>query len=124
MAVLSDASLSGQALKAGANKRRSLISSQFHCLCPPWLVYAPDQNRHATHAQAQRKRDSHTLRVGGAYFFEFFLGIEITIALNWLPVLVRSVVGGQIQPESGPARPSYSRVIPPPPGKKNKILVD
>ena len=54
-----------------------------------------------------------------------FLGIEITIALNWLLILVTSVVGGQIQPESGPARPSYSRVIPPPrPGKKNKILVD
>ena len=56
MAVLSGASLSGQALKAGANKRRRPISSQFHCLCPPWLVYAPDQNRRAT--QAKRKRDS------------------------------------------------------------------
>ena len=54
-----------------------------------------------------------------------FLGIEITIALNWLLILVRSVVGGQIQPQSGLARPSYSRVIPPPrPDKKNKILVD
>lgn len=72
----------------------------------------------------QKIKRRHTVSKTEFKCCNIFLGIEITIALNRLPVLVRSVVGGQIQPESGPARPSYSRVIPPPPGKKNKILVD
>ena len=86
IAVLSGSRLSGEAARKIKKVVPAPVSSRFLCPCPPLLLSAPNQNRHAT--KATSFHENYFQSIVGSVSYCVFQGPHLIGRLEWRHVIL------------------------------------